>query len=436
VSGKVKLLHKLKKRMAAGLMVGIMTTTIFHIQATPALAAGETTATPTIAAKAAILIEATTGKVLFEMNADEAREPASMTKMMTEYIVLDAISQGKFKWEDTVQASAYAGGVGGSGRMIAPQEKLPLKDMFALMSIYSGNDGTVALAEHIAGGSEESFVDMMNAKAKELGMSEKTQFHNSTGLNVSDLKKYRPNIDGENKMTARDTATLARRLILDHKEVLDFASITSQKLRPKDKDPMVNWNYMLDGFKNSGSLKQFAYSGLDGLKTGYTNAAGYCFTGTAVKDGMRLISVVMGADKINDRFIETKKLLDYGFSNFEFKQLIDAKSEIEDLKTVEVKKGVELEVPVVTKNELTFIVKKGETPTVDIKAEAAAEDKRVAPLKKGDTVGTATVKYGDTTQTVDLVAAADVEEASWWRMLLRGIKDFFVSLFEGIKSLF
>jgi len=417
-------------------MVGLITTTMsFHIQSGIALAEGTASAgAPDIKAAAAILIEATTGKVLYELNADEKREPASMTKMMSEYLVLDSITQGKHTWDEIVTASDYAGKIGGSGRMIAPNEKLPLKDMFSLMSIYSGNDGTIALAEAIAG-SEQSFVEQMNAKAKEFGMTS-THFVNATGLNESDIKPYRPDISGENQMTARDTSTLARRLLLDHKEVLDHASVTQKKLRPGDKAPMINWNYMLEGFKDSISLKQFAYPGADGLKTGFTDAAGYCFTGTAERNGMRLISVVMGTSGKDERFKETQKLMDYGFNNFEFKQLVDAKTEVEGLKTVDVKKGVELEVPVVTKNALTFIVKKGETPSVDIKAEPIAEDKRVAPLAKGDTVGTATVKVGDTTQTVDLVAAADVEKASWWRMLLRGIGEFFAGLFNSIKSLF
>lgn len=407
----------------------------------------ETTGGPTLeTAKSAILIEATTGKVLFEFNADEAREPASMTKMMTEYLVLDAIKSGKFTWDQEITTTKYAAHVPGSGQLVAEGEKLPLKDMFALMSIYSGNDGTISLAEAV-GGNEENFANMMNAKAKELGMSDKTHFMNSTGLNRVDLGEFAPkSLQGENQMTARDTATLARRLLLDHPEILDFASVTSRKLRETDTTEMLNFNYMLEGFKDRSSLKQFAYQGMDGLKTGYTTAAGYCFTGTAERNGMRLISVVMGTDtsgKVpgkNQRFVETAKLMDYGFNNFEFKKLVDAKAEVESLKTVDLKKGVELQVPVVTKNGLDFIVQKGEKPTLEVKAEAIAAEKRIAPIKRGDTLGTATYTYksasGDISQTVDLVAAEDVEKASWWRMIFRGIKEFFVGLFDSIVNLF
>ncbi|TCZ72849.1 D-alanyl-D-alanine carboxypeptidase [Paenibacillus albiflavus] len=437
-----------KKSIASVLLIGMLQLAFFHINISSVYAEGEnqtpaasTSGAPKLdTAKAAILIDAATGQVLYEFNADEAREPASMTKMMSEYLVLEAISAGKFTWDQPITTTKYAAHVPGSGQMVAEGEKLPLKDMFALMSIYSGNDGTLSLAEAV-GGSEEGFVDMMNAKAKEIGMSDKTFFNNATGLNHSDLGEFAsPKYTGENQMTARDTATLARRLITDHPEILKYASVTSQKLRPTDKAPMINFNYMLEGFKDSVSLKQFAYQGLDGLKTGFTTTAGYCFTGTAERNGMRLISVVMGTDKINQRFIETAKLMDYGFNNFEFKKLVDAKSAVAELKTVEVSKGVELEVPVVTKNGVEFMVKKGESPSLDVKVEQIAEDKRVAPLKRGDKLGTATYTYksasGDITQTVDLVAAEDVEKASWWRMILRSIKNFFGGLFDSIVNLF
>lgn len=439
--------NRWKKYVAIMLVFGFMQMVIFNINSSTVLAEENAKNAPALdTAKAAILIEATTGTVLYELNADEAREPASMTKMMTEYIVLEAIKKGEFTWDQQVTASPYAGTVGGSGRMIAPNEKLPLKDMFSLMSIYSGNDGTVALAE-LVGGTEENFAHMMNAKAKELGMSDKAYFMNATGLNREDLGNYAPqSLQGENQMTARDTATLARRLLLDYPEILDFASVTSQKLRPKDKDPMINFNYMLEGFKDSVGLKQFAYDGLDGLKTGYTDVAGYCFTGTAERNGMRLISVVMGTGDhentkgIHQRFIETQKLLDYGFNNFEFKQLVDAKSEIDALKTVAVKKGVQLEVPVLTQHGLDFIVQKGETPQLEVTTEIISEDERVAPIKRGDVLGKATYTYKydgkEIAQTVDLVAGEDVEKGSWWRLLFRGIKDFFVGLFNSIKGLF
>jgi serine-type D-Ala-D-Ala carboxypeptidase (penicillin-binding protein 5/6) len=451
--GKVVFVNKWKRAIASVLLIGMLQMVLFNINISSVHAEGDKAASGSVSAapelktaKAAILIEATTGQVLYEFNADEAREPASMTKMMTEYLVLDAIKSGKFTWDQLIPTSKYAAEVPGSGQLIAEGEKLPLKDMFALMSIYSGNDGTVALAEAV-GGTEENFAKMMNAKAKELGMSDKAYFMNATGLNREDLGEFAPKeLQGENQMTARDTATLARRLLLDHPEVLDYASVTTRKLRETDKTEMVNFNYMLEGFKDSVSLKKFAYEGMDGLKTGHTDEAGYCFTGTAERNGMRLISVVMGTEDdgktkgINQRFIETQQLMDYGFNNFEFKKLVDAKTEVPELKAVEVTKGVELEVPVVTKNAVEFMVRKGETPKLEVKVEMVPEDQRVAPLERGAVLGKATYTYkdasGDVTQTVDLVANADVEKASWWRMIFRSIGNFFTGLFDSIVNLF
>jgi D-alanyl-D-alanine carboxypeptidase (penicillin-binding protein 5/6) len=180
---------------------------------------------------------------------------------------------------------------------------------------------------------------------------------------------------------------------------------------------------------------------LDGLKTGHTIEAGYCFTGTAERNGMRLISVVMGAPTEEKRFVETRKLLDYGFNNFEIKTVITAKSELEDIKTVKVKKGVELEVPIVTQEGLEFVVKKGEwKDKLKIEAQPYSEDKLIAPIKKGDITGTVTVTYEDGSykveNTVNLVAAQDVEKAGWFRLLFRSIGNFFGDMITGLKNIF
>lgn len=214
--------------------------------------------------------------------------------------------------------------------------------MFSAMSIYSGNDASVALAEFLEG-TEENFAKKMNEKAREMGMSQTANFINATGLSRADMKApYVPKeIQGETLMTARDAAILAYNIVKDHKDVLDFTKIPSQKFRPTDKAPMVNWNWMLEGNKDILNFKRYAYPGLDGLKTGHTNEAGWCFTGTAERDGIRLISVIMGAKTEPKRFEESRKVLDYGFNNFQLKQVLTAKSEIDSLKTVHIKKGVE-----------------------------------------------------------------------------------------------
>jgi D-alanyl-D-alanine carboxypeptidase (penicillin-binding protein 5/6) len=383
--------------------------------------------------KSAVLMEASTGQILYEYNADEALPPASMAKMMTEYLVLEAVKSGKFKWDDIVTTSKYASEVIGSGDLLAEGEQATIKDMFAAMSIYSANDATVALAEHI-GGTEENFAKMMNEKAKQLGLSDKTHFINATGLSRADLKQYAPKeLQGETVMTAKDTAILAYNILKDHKEVLDFTKIPSQKFRERDKSPMINWNWMLEGNKDNINFRKYAYQGLDGLKTGHTDEAGYCFTGTAERNGMRLISVVMGTKGEPERFNETRKVLDYGFNNFEIRQVLTAKSEVDAMKKVNIKKGVATEVPVVTQTGLSLVVNKNATPD-QIKMEAAPvdESKLVAPIAKGDVLGTLKVTYEGQEKVVNLIAAEDVEKGSWIRLFFRSIKDFFADLFNRI----
>lgn len=395
--------------------------------------------------KAAILIDADSGEVLYELNADQPLAPASMAKMMTEYLVLEGLASGKIKWDDMVPTSKYAASVGGSGGLLAEGDEHTVKDMFSGMSINSANDSTIALAEFV-GGSEESFVNMMNAKAKVLGLSSSAHFIDSTGLDRVDLGDFAPKgIEGETIFTARDASILAQRLLKDHKEVLDFTKIPSQKFRAKDKSLMINWNWMLEGNKGITNFKQYSYVGMDGLKTGHTDAAGFCFTGTALRNGMRLISVVMGAgfglpDTLANegkRFIETRKLMDYGFNNFEVKQLIGAKATVEKLRSVKVKKGVATEVPVVTQSALSLVVKKG--MSIDQLTQVAVPyeaNKIVAPIKAGDAVGTLTLTYNNKKHEIKLIATEDVKKGSWIRLLFRAIGNLFSGLFKGIKNLF
>jgi serine-type D-Ala-D-Ala carboxypeptidase (penicillin-binding protein 5/6) len=397
-----------------------------------------------LAVKSAILIDANSGEILYELNADEPLAPASMAKMMTEYLVLDNLSSGKIKWDQMVSTSKYAAKVGGSGGLLAEGDQHTVKDMFSGMSINSANDSTIALAEFV-GGTEENFAKMMNDKAKELGLSSSAHFIDSTGLDRVDLGQNAPkSIDGETIFTARDASILAQRLLKDHKEILNYTKIPSQKFREKDKSPMINWNWMLEGNKNITNFKQYAYQGMDGLKTGHTDAAGFCFTGTAERNGMRLISVVMGAgfglpDTLANegkRFIETRKLMDYGFNNFEIKQVVAPKSTVQSLPLVKVKKGVATEVPIVTESALSLVVRKGITAD-QIKQEAAPYEasKLVAPIKQGDPLGTLTVTYNNKKHEVKLIATEEVKKASWIRLFFRAIKDFFAGLFNGIKNM-
>lgn len=428
-----------KKKVAWVLGVSLLVqSAIFHIN--PSTAQAEDAApTLKLEVKSAILMEATTGQILYENNADVALPPASMAKMMTEYLVMENIENGKIKWEDTVTASKNAADAIGSGQLIAEGEKLSVKSMFSAMSIYSANDASIALAEHI-GGSEEGFAKMMNETAKKLGLSEQTRFINATGLSRADMNGNVPeSIDGETLMTAKDAAKLAYHIINEHKEVLDFTKIPIQKLRETDKTPMINWNWMLEGNLNNAntSFKKYAYQGLDGLKTGHTAEAKYCFTGTAERNGLRLISVIMGAETEPKRFEESRKLLDYGFTNFEIKPYLKADVQIDSLKTVNIKKGVKTEVPLVTKEGTTFVVKKGVKDDAFQQAAAPIEEsKLVAPIKKGDKLGTLKVTYEGQERAIDLVAGEDVEKGGFFRLMFRSIGSFFGELFSSIKNMF
>jgi D-alanyl-D-alanine carboxypeptidase (penicillin-binding protein 5/6) len=387
-------------------------------------------------AKSAILLDAATGQILYEFNSDTALPPASMSKMMTEYLVMESVKSGKHKLDDMVPTSQYAADVIGSGDLLAFKEQVSLRDMFSAMSIYSANDASVALAEFISGSTEEDFAKMMNEKAKQFGLSDQAHFINATGLSRADLGKYAPKeLQGETMLTAKDAALIAYNLIKDYPEILETTKIPSKKFREKDKTPMINWNWMLEGNKDNTNFKKYAYPGLDGLKTGSTDDAGYCFTGTAVRNGVRLISVVMGTPKEPKRFEETRKVLDYGFNNFEKKQVLAANSEIDSLKVVNIKKGIELQVGLATQEEVSLVAKKGAAPEeFKITAAAVDESKLVAPITKGDVLGTVKVNYQGYEKTTNLIATADVVQASWFRLMFRAIGSFFSDMLAGAKS--
>ncbi|WP_375162520.1 D-alanyl-D-alanine carboxypeptidase family protein [Paenibacillus sp. Pae15] len=404
------------------------------VQPTPVQAA-DTPVDLKLNANSAILMEASTGQILYEYNADKALPPASMAKMMTEYLVMEAIKSGKIDKTTMVTTSKYASEVIGSQILLAEGEQATVDDMFSALSIYSANDAAVALAEHI-GGTEENFAKMMNEKAKEFGLSEQAHFINATGLGRADLGKYAPqNLQGETLLSARDAAIIAYNILKDHKEVLEYTKIPAKKFRERDTTPMINWNWMLWDNRNTTNFKRYAYEGLDGLKTGSTNEAGYCFTGTAERNGMRLISVVMGTETEPSRFEETRKVLDYGFTNFELKQVLGAKAEIDSMKTVNIKKGVKTQVPVVTETAVSIVAKKGAAADqFTITAAPADESKLIAPITQGQVLGTVKVSYNGNEQTANLVAAEDVEQGSWIRLFFRAIKDFFVDTVKGVTS--
>ncbi|WP_028988444.1 D-alanyl-D-alanine carboxypeptidase family protein [Thermicanus aegyptius] len=393
--------------------------------------------------KSAILVEASTGKVLFEMNAKEPFAPASMTKMMTEYLILDAIKNGKLSWDDVATADDYVyfmGKNGGSRVFINKGEKRTVRELFSAMAIYSANDATVMLAQLLAG-SETAFVQMMNEKAKEFGMKN-THFVTASGYPEDLLKEYRPQIEGKQLMSAEDAAILGLRLITDHPEVTQFTSVPFAKFREGQKDEisMRNWNLLLPGLK-------YAYEGADGLKTGHTTEAKWSFTATAKRGNMRLIAVVMGAETEDKRFQETIKLFDYGFNNFQLTQILPSGATVPGHEEASVSKGKERTVKMVTAAPYMDVTRKGETAALFDMQVTEDPSLLVAPIKKGDRVGTLKVTYKgkepfryltpeeEKKAEKALVAGTDVEKGGFIQLFFRAIFDFIGNLFHQMVQM-
>ncbi|PEY31049.1 D-alanyl-D-alanine carboxypeptidase [Bacillus cereus] len=402
-------------------------------------ASAETGAALNVEAGAAILVEADSGKILYQKNADELLAIASMTKMMSEYLVHEAVDKGKLKWDQKVKVSEYAYKVSQDRSLSnVPLENggsYTVKELYEAMAIYSANGATIALAETIAG-KEADFVKMMNDKAKEFGLKN-YKFVNSTGLTNKDLKGLHPEgttPDEENKMSARDVAILAQYLMQDFPKVLDTAKIPKKVFQEGGKYPiqMDNWNWMLKGL-----VKQ--YEGVDGLKTGHTPEAGYCFTGTAERNGMRLISVVINTSSNTSRFDETKKLFDYGFTNFEAKKVYPKGSAIKGHETVRVENAKDKDVAIQTKQAVTLPIPKGSKDVYKTEFKDTGKEK-VAPIKKGTTLGQMVVSSKDNNDPgflsgkslqVDLVTKAEVEKANWFTRSMRGIGSFFSDIWNS-----
>ncbi|MGR2742906.1 D-alanyl-D-alanine carboxypeptidase family protein [Bacillus sp. N6] len=253
---------------------------------------------PEINAKAAMIIDASDGDIIYQYNENEAFAPASMSKMMTAYLLLESIHNGKVRWEDPVKMSAKAAQTEGARIPVQVNDTLTVKDLYHALMIESANNSAVALAEHMAK-SEKDFVQLMDAKAKQLKMSEHAKFANASGLQEPD--------GSETKMTAGDVAQLAYHLIKDYPEILEVTHLRQSQLAFNNIN-VISTNDMLN--KNNKSLY---IEGMDGLKTGFTDSAGYCFTGTAKQGDNRFITVVMGTSSKTKRFTETNKLMSYAF---------------------------------------------------------------------------------------------------------------------------
>jgi len=346
--------------------------------------------------KSAILLEPTTGEIIYEKNVHEKLPPASMTKIMSMLLVMESIDKGIIKWDDIITVSANASSMGGSQILLETGEKMSVEDLFKGVAIASGNDAVVALAEAIAG-TEEMFVKMMNDKAKELGLKN-TNFKNPHGLDAAN-----------HYSTAYDMAMIAKELI-KHEKVFEYTSVYETYLR--ENLPTKIW------LVNTNKLVRF-YEGLDGLKTGFTNEAGYCLTFTAKKNNMRLLGVVMGEPESSTRNAEVKEMLDYGFAQYEVETMLSTKSVLD---TKEVDKGKKRYVDLVPKENINFLNKKTEE-----KKNASYEvqiDSLKAPLKVGDKVGTLIIKENDKTiRKVDITVSEDVEKANILELFIRHLED-------------
>lgn len=351
----------------------------------------------TLDAPSALLMEKQTGMVLFAKDEHTPREPASVTKVMTLLLTMEAIDSGALSYDDTVTGSAHAASMGGSQIWLKEGEQMRVEDLIKAVCVVSGNDAAVALGEHLAG-SEEAFVARMNERAKELGMND-THFVNCTGL------------PAEGHVTsAWDIALMSRELILHHPDIRRFTTIWMDTLR--------GGSFQLS---NTNKLIRF-YDGATGLKTGSTDAAGFCISATAERDGMELIAVIMKGQTADKRNTDAKTLLNYGFSTYALAEIAPQ----EPLAPVPVRLGAEDAVQPVLPSGSTLLVEKTKAGQLTQSVELPAEVE--APVAAGQALGTLTVRAGDEVLLeLPLQAEQAVEKLSWGGMLTRLLRCAFLA---------
>lgn len=347
-------------------------------------------------AKSAIMIEASTGEILFQKNKDEKLAPASMTKMMSMLLIMEEIENGNLKWNEMITTSEKASSMGGSQIFLKVGEKMTVEDLLKGVAIASGNDAVVALAERVSG-SEEQFVKRMNTRAQDLGLKN-TNFINATGLTADN-----------HYSSAYDMSLIAKELV-KHEKILEFTSTYEDYLRKDTKSPF--W------LVNTNRLVRFK-EGVDGLKTGFTDEAGYCLTATMKKDNMRLITVVMKEENTSKRSADTTKMLDYGFNIYMVQTILDEKTTIEKKK---VELGKTLTTEIVPKENITILNKKSEEQkNITYKTNI---NKIIAPVKKGDKVGTIDIiEDNNIISTIDATVKEDILKANILTIYLRNLKE-------------
>lgn len=340
-------------------------------------------------AKSAVLMDAASGKILNEKNSHEKLPIASVTKVMSMLLIMEAVDSGKLSFDDRVSVSDYAAGMGGSQAYLEAGEEFAVTEMMKALAIHSSNDVTVALAEKVSG-SEETFVADMNRKAAELGMKD-TQFLDCTGLN------------DEGYSSAHDIALMSRELVMKHPGILKFTGTWQDTFR--------NGTFKLD---NTNKLIRF-YANTDGLKTGFTNKAGFNLAATTSRNNLRLISVVLGEPDSNTRFAEARKLLDYGFANYE-RVSLDKKGEL--VGNITVKKGTKLQTTAAYGSDTSVLVAKGEKGKIEKEVKLVPE--LTAPIAKDQKVGEIIYKI-DSVEVgrYDLVANESVNKITFTKLFTR-----------------
>lgn len=354
-------------------------------------------------AKSAIIIEPTTGKIIFEKNSNERLEPASMTKIMTLLLTFEAIDNGRVSLDDMVNISKRAEDMGGSQMFLEAGSNIRLEEIIKGVSIASANDGAIALAEFI-GGSVENFVDMMNKKVEDLGLSN-THFANPHGLHADN-----------HYSSAYDMAIMASNLI-SHEKVLSYTSIYEDYFNKPDGSR--TW------LVNTNKLVRFL-EGVDGLKTGYTSEAGYCLTATAKKGNVRYITVVMGEPSSDIRSSETANMLNYAFNSFKLNTILDKSQE---LGTIYIDKSKQKTAKIVVKNPVTELIsKEKEAPSYTYNLKVG---KLTAPLKAGTKVGTVEIldNEGLIVREEDVTISYDIEKSNLWTTFLEN----FLTIIRGKK---
>ncbi|WP_242965037.1 D-alanyl-D-alanine carboxypeptidase family protein [Petroclostridium xylanilyticum] len=345
-----------------------------------------------IQAKSAVLMEASTGKILYEQNSHEKLPPASVTKVMTMLLIMEAIDNGKISFDDMVASSEYAASMGGSQIYLEPGEQMSVHDMLKAIAVASGNDASVAMAEHIYG-SEEAFVKAMNDKAKELGMND-TNFVNCNGL------------DADNHYTSAYDIALMSRELLKHPKIHDYLTIWIDSLRDGKF-----------GLANTNKLIRF-YPGANGIKTGSTGKALYCLSASAKRDGMQLIAVIMAAPNTKERFNAATKLLDYGFANY---SIVSGAKKGELVGELDVLKGITNKVNLVAASDFNALIKKGQQGNIDKKVNIA--DNLHAPVEKGQKVGEIVFSAGgEEVGKVDVITSEAVEKVSVDKVFIKLVK--------------